>query len=451
MINRLSNNLTGAFKKLARQHKLTPENIKQTLDEIRSILLTADVATEVIDTLLDNISKTAYGANVANELKPEQLFKKIFHDELLKLLKQDASSELNLNTKPPAVILLCGLQGSGKTTTCAKIANYLKTKHNQNVLLASTDTARFAAIEQLKILAEQINVNFFQPSETSNPIEIAKKAISFAQKSPIDTVIIDTAGRLHIDADLMQEIKGIHAVLEPIETLFVLDSNTGQDAARSAKEFSKTVPLTGTIVTKTDSDSKGGALLSAKFITKTPIKFIGNSEHITDGLQKLEAKKVVEQLLDMGDIVGLVEKIEKNIDKKKAESLAKRMKTGKFNLNDFAEQIQQMQKLGGMQTLINKMPGAQQYSEQIEKANPDKSLKETLAVIQSMTKKEKNKPDIISGKRKRRIALGCGKDVPSVNKVLKQFKQMQKMIQKAKGGKLKSMMANLGLQKNNPY
>ena len=451
MINKLSTSLTSAFKKLSGQHKLTPTNIEETITEIKNVLIKADVATGVIELLIKNISSKAYGIDVANELKPEHLFKKIFHDELIQLLKQDESSNLNLKTPSPAVILLCGLQGSGKTTTCAKLANYLKTTQQQNVLLVSTDTARFAAIEQLKILAEQINVDFYTPKENSSPLEIAKQAMNFAKKSPIDTVIIDTAGRLHINSELMNEIKAIHAAVTPIETLFVIDSNTGQDATHSAREFSQTVPLTGTIVTKTDSDSKGGALLSAKFITKTPIKFLGNSEHITDGLQKLDAKRIVEQILDMGDIIGLVEKIEKNIDIKKAESMAKRLKKGKFNLFDFEEQIQQMQKLGGMQTLIKKMPGAQQYAGQIEKANPDKALQEILAVIQSMTIKEKTHPDIISGRRKRRIANGCGKDIPCVNKVLKQFNQMQKMMQKAKGGKLQSMLANLGLNKKGNF
>ena len=440
MFNQLSTNLSQVFKRLSGNHTLTEQNITNALHEVKRALIEADVAMEVITPFMQQVQTQALGADVSGQLKPGEVFKKIVYDTLINLLDQGGSTALNLASKPPAVILLCGLQGSGKTTTCAKLAHWLS-KEKKSVMMVSTDVYRPGAIEQLNVLANQLDITCCPSSTDEQPIAIAKRALKTADTACVDVLLVDTAGRLHIDDAMMKEVQALHKTLTPIETLFVMDSMTGQDAAHSAKTFHQSLPLTGTILTKVDGDSRGGAALSTRMLTQTPIKFIGVSEHITDGLQAFDAQRCADQILDMGDVVGLVASMEKHIDQEAAKKLGKKMKKGQFNFEDFAQQLMQMQNMGGMTSLMEKLPGAQQYAAQIAEANADASLKQTLAIIQSMTRKEKHHPDLISGRRKRRIANGSGTDIPAVNRTLKQFKQMQKMMKKAKGGNLQKMMA----------
>lgn len=440
MFNNLSDRLTSTFKKLSGNNKLSEKNVAEALTEVKRALIEADVALEVITPFIDKVKNQAIGADVINQLKPGEVFKKIIHDGLVDILSQGSNAALNLASKPPAVILMCGLQGAGKTTTCAKLAYWLQ-QQKKTVLMVSTDVNRPGAIEQLNILGQQLNIDCCEASTSDTPLQIAERALKTAKKNLTDVLIVDTAGRLHIDQSLMTEVSQLHTLLKPTETIFVMDSMTGQDAAHSAKAFSNQLPLTGTILTKIDGDSRGGAALSARVITNTPIKFIGDSEHIKSGLKPLDAQRLADQILDMGDVVGLVETLEKHVDEAAAKKLEKKLRKGQFDMNDFVQQIQQMQKMGGMSGLMSKMPGAKQYADQIAQAKPDQQLKYTLAIIQSMTRQEKHQPDLISGRRKRRIANGSGTDIPTVNRTLKQFKQMQKMMKKAKGGNLQKMMS----------
>ncbi len=439
MFSQLSNRFTEIFKHLSGNSQLSEKNVQSAVKAVQQALIEADVAIEVIEPFIQKVQTHALGAKVVGQLKPEEVFKKAVHDCLIEVLSEGSDARLNLATKPPAVILVCGLQGSGKTTTCAKLAHHLK--QTQSVMLVSTDVNRPAAIEQLKVLAEQIHVECFPSQSHLTPTDLATQALKAADQASVDVLIVDTAGRLHIDDALMDEVKTLHQQLNPIETLFVMDSMTGQDAARSAAAFKQYLPLTGTIVTKVDGDSRGGAALSARMITQVPIKFMGISERIENGLQPFDAARTASQILDMGDIVGLVETVERNVDADSAKKMAQKMNRGIFTLDDFNQQIGQMQKMGGIHALVSKMPGAQQMSQQLANTQPDQTLKQTQAIIQSMTRQEKQYADLIKGSRKRRIANGSGTDVPAVNRVLKQFKQMQKMMKKFKGGQLKKMLA----------
>jgi signal recognition particle subunit SRP54 len=427
MFNNLSERLTRVLKNLSGRGRLTEENIKETLRDIRLALLEADVALPVVKDFIDHIQEKAIGADVMESLTPGQALIKLVHTELVQLMGE-FSDALCLQAQPPVIILMAGLQGSGKTTTVAKLSRWLLQTQKKSVLVASADIYRPGAILQLETLAKQVNVEFFPSDANQDPVKIAEAAIQTAKSKLIDVVIIDTAGRLHIDDEMMAEIKRIHAAIQPIETLFVVDSMTGQDAANTANAFNAALPLTGVILTKTDGDARGGAALSIRQITGKPIKFIGVGEKI-DALEPFYPDRVASRILGMGDILTLVEEAERNIDKSKAEKLAKKIKKGKsFDLEDFRDQLKQIGKMGGIMGIVNKLPGIGNLPEAAKNKINDKSLVEIEAIINSMTRKERRLPDIINGSRKRRIAMGSGTDIQAVNRLLKQFTMMQKMM-----------------------
>lgn len=439
MFENLTDKLSSTLKNLSGKGKLTEKNIQESLREVRMALLDADVALPVVKQFIADIQTKAIGQKVIESLEPGQALIKIVHDELINMMGE-ATAEINLNTPAPAVLLMAGLQGSGKTTSSGKLAAFLK-QQKKSIMLVSTDVYRPAAILQLKTLAEQLDVACYDTDATQKPADIAKQAIQQASKEGIDIVIVDTAGRLHIDDEMMTEIRDIHASVNPIETLFVVDSMTGQDAANTAKAFHDILPLTGVILTKLDGDARGGAALSIRAITGKPIKFIGTGEKL-DALQPFHPDRIASRILGMGDVLSLIEQAEQKIDKKKAEKFAKKIEKGKgFDLEDFREQLQQMQNMGGMSSLLDKMPGMANIPDAAKKQiQGDKQYKQFEAMINSMTLQERRYPAVINGSRKRRIAAGSGTQVPDVNRLLKQFTQMQKMMKKfAKGGMGKMM------------
>ncbi len=447
MFANLSERLQKVVKTLSGQGRLTEENIESTLRDIRMALLEADVALSIIKDFIPQIKEKALGQEVMGSLTPGQALIKLVNDELTRMMGEK-NDELDLTTQPPAVILMAGLQGSGKTTTVAKLANWLK-KNEKKVMVVSTDVYRPAAIQQLQTLAQTISVEFFPSHENQDPIKIATAALQEAKSKLMDVLIIDTAGRLHIDDEMMSEIKRLHASVQPIETLFVVDSMTGQDAANTAKAFNEALPLTGVILTKTDGDARGGAALSVRWITGKPIKFIGVGEKI-DAIEPFHPERIASRILGMGDIVTLVEEAERNLDRSKAEKLAKKMKKGKaFDLEDFRDQLRQVHNMGGITGIMSKLPGMNSLPQNVKDKVNDKSLIEIEAIINSMTQKERRLPDLINGSRKRRIANGSGTDIQAVNRLLKQFMQMQKMMKKIskQGGLLKLMR---GMQGNFP-
>lgn len=450
MFENLTERLSHTFRNITGRGRLTEENIQDALRQVRIALLEADVALPVIKDFITRVQEQAIGQNVAESLTPGQALIKIVNTELQKLMGE-TSEGLTLACSPPAVILMAGLQGSGKTTTVAKLAKRLKEQEKRNVLVASTDIYRPAAIQQLQTLAEQIGVNFYPSHLKEKPQDIAEQAIAHAKKAGNDVVIIDTAGRLHIDEDMMNEIKAIHKAINPIETLFVVDSMTGQDAANTAKAFNDALPLTGVILTKTDGDARGGAALSIRYITEKPIKFIGIGEKV-DGLETFYPDRMASRILGMGDVLGFIEEAERKIDKKKAEKMAKKIKKGGFDLEDFREQLLQMRNMGGMSSLLDKLPGLPALPK--DKV-ADKELVKCQAIIDSMTLQERRFPQIINGSRKRRIAKGSGTTPQDINRLMKQFMQMQKMMKKIsqKGGMkkmLQSMQAMMGKGGNFP-
>jgi signal recognition particle subunit SRP54 len=444
MFENLTERLTRTFKNLSGQGRLTEDNMQHALREVRMSLIEADVALPVIKDFIEHIKQKALGQEVMTSLKPDQALVKIIHDELVQIMG-DTRSELNLKTQPPAVFLMAGLQGSGKTTSAAKLARYLKDTEKKKVMLVSVDTYRPAAIEQLKLLATELDVAFFPADATEKPLDIARKALDSAKKQFMDIVIIDTAGRLHIDTDMMGEIKALHQAVKPVETLFVVDSMTGQDAANTAKAFHEALPLTGIILTKTDGDARGGAALSVRHITGQPIKFMGHGEKI-DALEPFHPERVASRILGMGDILTLIEEVERKTDKASSEKLAKKLKKGKgFDLDDFKQQLLQMNNMGGISGMMSKLPGISQLPHQAMNQVNDKALAQTIAIINSMTMKERRIPKIIVGSRKRRIAMGSGTQIQDINRLLKQFNQMQKMMKKfTKPGAMKQMMRGMG-------
>lgn len=443
MFNNLSERLSRVLKNLSGRGRLTEDNIKETLRDIRMALLEADVALPVVKDFVEHIQGKAIGVEVMESLTPGQALIKLVHDELVVLMGEKNDS-LNLQTQPPAIILMAGLQGSGKTTTVAKLARWLKHTQKKSVLVTSADIYRPAAIKQLETLAKQVEAEFHPSESTQDPVFIAQSAIQAAKSKLIDVVIIDTAGRLHIDDEMMSEIKHLHAAINPIETLFVVDSMTGQDAANTAKAFNDALPLTGVILTKTDGDARGGAALSIRQITGKPIKFLGIGEKI-DGIEPFYPDRIASRILGMGDVVSLVEQVEQNIDREKAEKLAKKIKKGKtFDLEDFRDQLKQVGKMGGIMGIMSKLPGLGAIPQAAKDKINDKMLIEIEAIINSMTPKERHFPDLIKGSRKRRIAMGSGTDIQAVNRLLKQFTMMQKMMKKfSKGGGLMKMMRGL--------
>ena len=439
MFDGLSERLGQTVRNLRGVGRLTEENIKDTLREVRMALLEADVALPVVKQFVDQVREKAVGETVLKSLSPGQAFIKVVNDELAHLMG-DANDSLNIAATPPVVIMMAGLQGAGKTTSVGKLAKWLKEQQKKSVMVVSCDVYRPAAIEQLKTVAAQVEATFF-PSETNqDPVAIAKEAFKEAKVRHQDVLIVDTAGRLHIDDEMMDEIKRLHQAVEPTETLFVVDSMTGQDAANTAKAFDEALPLTGVILTKIDGDARGGAALSVRAITGKPIKFLGVGEK-TDALEPFHPDRIASRILGMGDVVSLVEEVQQKVDVEKAEKLAKKLKKGKgFDLEDFREQFQQLKNMGGMASLMDKLPGMGNIPAQAKSQVDDKNLYRMEAIINSMTPKERRFPDVINGSRKRRIATGSGTQIQDVNRLLKQFKQMQKMMKKMKKGGMQKMM-----------
>jgi signal recognition particle subunit SRP54 len=444
MFDNLTERLARTFKTISGQGRLTENNMQEALRDVRLSLLEADVALPVVKAFIEQVKEKALGQNVMTQLNPEQALIKVVHDELV-ILMGESNVALNLKTQPPAIILLAGLQGSGKTTSAAKLARYLFETDGKKVMLASVDVYRPAAIEQLKRLAEEQDMAFCPAEAHEKPLDIARRAVDSAKKQFMDVLIIDTAGRLHVDAEMMGEIADLHRVVQPVETLFVVDSMSGQDAANTAKAFHDVLPLTGIILTKTDGDSRGGAALSVKYITGQPIKFMGTGEKM-HAFEVFHPERVASRILGMGDILTLIEEVERKTDKQVSDKLAKKMKKGNgFDLDDFKQQLIQMHSMGGLSSMMSKLPGMQGLPQQASQQVNDKSLTQTIAIINSMTMKERRVPKIIIGSRKRRIAEGSGTEIQDVNRLLKQFTQMQKMMKKfAKPGGMKQMMRSLG-------
>ncbi|MFT5451263.1 MAG: signal recognition particle subunit SRP54 [Enterobacterales bacterium] len=443
MFNSLSERLNSTLRAISGKGKITEDNIKDTLREVRMALLEADVALPVVKDFVEQVKQEAIGQQVSNSLNPGQAFIRIVNDQLVKAMG-DANDALDLSTTPPAVILMAGLQGAGKTTTVAKLARYLAERENKKVVVASVDVYRPAAIKQLETLATEVKATFFPSESTEDPVTIAKNAIDSARKQFADVVIIDTAGRLAIDQDMMNELSQVHRAINPVETLFVVDAMTGQDAANTAKAFNEQLPLTGIILTKADGDARGGAALSIRHITGKPIKFIGMGEK-TDALEPFHPDRIASQILGMGDVLSLIEDVERKVDKEKAEKLAKKLSKGAgFDLEDFREQLGQMRNMGGLSSLMGKMPGMGAISEAAKSKVNDKTTITMEVIIGSMTLQERHFPKLIKGSRKKRIASGSGTSVQEVNKLLKQFMQMQKMMRKMSGkGGMKKMMRQM--------
>jgi signal recognition particle subunit SRP54 len=442
MFESLTSRLTQTLRNLRGSGRLSEENIKDTMREVRMALLEADVALPVVREFTEHVKARAVGKEVMESLTPGQALVKIVHEELIALMGE-ANEELNLSTQPPAVVLMAGLQGAGKTTSVGKLARWLKEKKKKSVLVVSADIYRPAAIEQLKTLAGEVGAEFFPSSADQDPVDIARNAVDAARKKYIDVVLIDTAGRLHIDEQMMEEIQRVHAAVTPVETLFVVDSMTGQDAANTAKAFGDALPLTGVILTKTDGDARGGAALSVRHITGRPIKFLGVGEKST-ALEPFHPDRLASRILDMGDVLSLVEEVQGKVDQEKAQKLAAKLKKGKgFDLEDFRDQLRQLQSLGGVGALMDKLPGMANVPEAAKNQVNDKEFNRLEAIINSMTPAERRRPDIIKGGRKRRIAMGSGTQVQDVNRLLKQFTQMQKMMKKMSGGGMAKMLRGL--------
>jgi signal recognition particle subunit SRP54 len=443
MLENLTDRLQSVIKTIRGQARFTEENISDAMREVRIALIEADVALPVVKYFIDRVKEKAIGAEVLKSVSPGQAIIKIVQDELTELMGEE-NAKLDFSTKPPAIILLAGLQGSGKTTTAGKLGKIL-TEQKKKVLLVSADVYRPAAIDQLKTLAESLSIECFDSTPKDKPNAIATASMAYAKKHFFDVVIFDTAGRLGIDDAMMKEIKLLHKTLTPIETLFVVDAMQGQDAVNTAKAFGDTLPLTGIILTKLDGDSRGGAALSVRHITGQPIKFIGVNEK-TSGLEPFYPDRMASRILGMGDIVGLVEEAQKNVDIKEAEKLANKVKSGKsFDLDDFKNQIAQMKKMGGMGAMMDKMPKElMNAANNVDPEEGNKSLNQTEAIINSMTKLERQKPEVIKAKRKIRIAAGSGVQVQDVNRLLKQFEEMQKMMKMFSKGGIGKLMRGLG-------
>jgi signal recognition particle subunit SRP54 len=443
MFESLTEQLSQTLRSLGGKARLSEDNIQDSLRDVRKALLEADVALPVVKDFIEQVKLRALGQEVSRSLSPGQAFIKIVQAELQMLMGQE-NSALDLRTQPPAVILMAGLQGAGKTTTVAKLALMLKTREKKSVMVVSADVYRPAAIKQLETLAAEAGVEFFPSAVGQQPEAIVRDAIMEARRKFMDVLFIDTAGRLAIDESMMAEIKTLHAVANPIETLFVVDAMTGQDAANTARAFDAALPLTGVILTKTDGDARGGAALSVRQITGKPIKFIGVGEKI-DGLEPFYPDRLASRILGMGDVLSLIEDVEKKVDKAKAEKLASKIKKGeRFDLQDFKEQLEQMRNMGGLSNLLDKMPGMGGMAKSAASAVGDKNFVMMEAIINSMTPKERRDPDMLNGSRKRRITQGSGTTLQDLNRLIKQHKQMQKVMKKMKGGGLANMMRGMG-------
>jgi signal recognition particle subunit SRP54 len=444
MLDNLTQRLSGVIKNLRGQARLTESNIQDALREVRMALLEADVALPVVKEFTTQVKQAALGQEVVGNLNPGQALIGVVHRELTRLMGE-ANVGINLNTVPPAVILMAGLQGAGKTTTCGKLAKLLREQIKKKVLMVSCDVYRPAAIEQLRTLAQQLEIDFFTSDTSQKPVDIALAAHDYARKHHHDILIVDTAGRLAVDAAMMEEIQQLHAALNPIETLFVVDAMTGQDAVNTAKAFGEALPLTGIILTKLDGDARGGAALSVRHITGKPIKFVGVSEKMT-GLEAFHPERMASRVLGMGDVLSLIEEAHRGVDQAEAEKLAKKVQKGQgFDLNDFKMQIVQMRKMGGMSAMMDKLPA--QFAQVAAGSKvDDKAINRLEGIINSMTPAERTKPEIIKASRKRRIAAGAGVQVMHVNQLLNQFEQSQKMMKMfSKGGMAKMMRGMKGM------
>ncbi len=441
MLDNLTNRFTSVFKNIRGKAQLNEENIKPALREVRLALLEADVALPVVRDFINNVKEKAIGHTITENLTAEQAFITVVNQALVELMGEK-NSALNLASAPPAVVLMAGLQGAGKTTTVGKLARLLKSQDKKKkILVVSADVYRPAAIEQLRLLAEQVQVDFFPSDTTQQPVEIALAALDHAKRQFYDVLMVDTAGRLAIDDEMMAEIKALHQAVKPVETLFVVDAMLGQDAVNTAQAFNEALPLTGVVLTKMDGDSRGGAALSVRQVTGKPIKFIGVGEKI-DGLEAFHPDRIASRILGMGDVLTLVEDVQKGIDEEIAAEMAKKLRKGKgFDLNDFKAQIQQMRNMGGLENMMSKMPGELgQLSKQIPEGTAEKAMAHVEAIINSMTPKERANPALIKSSRKRRIAAGAGTTVQEVNKMLNQFEQSQKMMKMFSGSNMRKLM-----------
>ena len=442
MFESLTQRLSGTIERLRGRGRLSESNISEALREVRIALLEADVALPVVQAVIQRIKVRAVGQEVLKSLTPGQALIKVVRDELT-LVMGASASELDLNVPAPAVVLMAGLQGAGKTTTAAKLARHLKERRKKKVMVVSADVYRPAAIEQLKTLAGQVGVQFFPSDASQKPEAIVRAAIADARKSFIDVLIVDTAGRTSIDDAMMAEIKALHGAVDPVETLFVVDSMTGQDAAVTAKHFGEALPLTGVVLTKTDGDARGGAALSVRYITGKPIKFIGTGEK-ADGLDVFHPDRVASRILDMGDVLSLVEQVEQQVDQDKAQKLAAKVAKGrKFDLDDMKDQLEQMQNMGGLSGLMDKLPGVGKIPDNVKAQVTGKEVPRMVAIINSMTKKERRNPALLNGSRRKRIAAGSGMTPADVNKLMKQYQQMEKMMGKLGRGGMKGMMRGM--------
>ena len=443
MFESLTERLSRTVQQLRGKGRLTEDGVKDTLREIRIALLEADVALPVVQSFIKAVGEKALGQDFLKSLTPGQAMVKLVHDELVFIMGEE-NEALDLKAQPPVAVLLAGLQGSGKTTTTAKLARLLIEQEKKRVMVVSCDVYRPAAIEQLKTLADEVGA-VFQPSNTDQkPENIAKEAMVAARKQMCDVLLVDTAGRLHVDEEMMTEIRRIHAAIEPHETLFVVDAMTGQDAANTAAAFNQALDLTGIVLTKTDGDARGGAALSVRQITGKPIKFLGSGEK-TDALQPFHPERVASRILGMGDVLTLVEEVHRKVDQKKAEKLVRKMRRGRaFDLDDFRSQLEQMQNMGGLGSLMDKLPGMSNLPDQVKAQVNDLQTRRMIAIINSMTAKERRFPDVIRGSRKKRIALGSGSQIQAVNQLLKQHGRMQKMMKKMGKGGMSGMMRKIG-------
>ena len=442
MLDALTQRLSSVVKTLRGHARLTDENVQEALREVRLALLDADAGLPVVKDFIGKVKDKALGQEVVGSLTPGQALVGVVYEELVKLMGGHGEG-LNFATTPPAVVLLAGLQGSGKTTSAGKLARLLKNTTKKKVLLVSADVYRPAAIEQLATLGKNLEVDVFPSDPKQKPVDIARNALDWAKRHFHDVLIVDTAGRLAIDEEMMNEVRALHAAVNPVETLFVVDSMQGQDAVNVAKAFSEALPLTGIVLTKLDGDARGGAALSVRHVTGAPIKYIGVSEKM-DGLEAFHPDRMASRVLGMGDILSLVEEARAKVDEKEAQKLADKFKKGKdFDLEDFRTQLTQMKKMGGLSSLADKLPAQLTQMAQTSPELQEKALKRTQGIIDSMTPQERRKPELLKASRKRRIAAGAGVQVQEVNRLLKQFEQMQKMMKMMRGGNLQKMMRNM--------
>ncbi len=456
MFQQLSDKLRSTFRHLSGKGRLSEDNIAGAMREVRIALLEADVSLEVTRTFVSKVRQRSIGREVLGSLTPGQAVIKVVQEELVSLMGE-ANDTLNLSARPPVVVLVAGLQGAGKTTTVGKLANRLIDREKKSVMVVSTDIYRPAAIRQLETLAGQVGADFHASDASQSAVEIAENAWSQAKKSGADVLIVDTAGRLHVDDVLMQEIRNVHMALAPVETLFVVDAMTGQDAVNSATAFDQALPLTGVILTKVDGDARGGAALSLRAVTGKPIKFLG----VGEGMEALEAfhpDRVASRILGMGDVLSFVEEVERKVDQQKAERLAKKLAKGReFDLEDLRDQILQIQKMGGMAAMVDKLPGMGRVPQHVRNQAGDQQTGQMIAIINSMTPHERRFPAVLRGTRKKRIAAGSGTQVQDVNRLLRQYMQMQKMMKrltktgrKGSGSLMQQMMGSGGLLPGGP-